>query len=325
MQEAGVGPELDLETLGVAAADGYEAFETALDDRSGTVAVVAAPYAGIETVLDYATERTDAVRVDLHPGDDPPDVPDTGVLVVEGCHHLFERRVGGFDRLDTFVRDVAATDALVVTGWNRYAWSYLSLARDADRAFDTELALPGVEAAGLADLVDREGTPATPVADTTETIPLFERREITVTVRDRTVAVPYPRLNPAYLVARRSDDAAPEAAVFERLERVANGNPGVALAVWELSVRDDGRVSPADIAPPVESPELTDSEAFCLRIVLAKGRVDHEELARVADADVAALRSLARQGLVDRTNGGVRLRPEAVPRTVAVTERRRLA
>lgn len=324
MQEAGDGPALDLETLGVDAAAGYEAFETALDDRTGTVAVVAGPYAGRETVLEVAATRTDAERVALAPGDDPPDVPEAGVLVVEGCHHLFERRVGGFDRLDAFVRDVAATDALVVTGWNRYAWGFLSLARDADRAFDTELALPGVEAAGLAALVDREGTPATPVTDTTASIPLFERRETTVGVRDRAMTVPYPWVNPAYLVARQADED-PETAVFERLEAVANGNPGVALAVWERSVREDGTVSPADIANPVESPELTDCEAFCLRIVLSKGRVDREELAWVADADAASFRSLARQGFVERTNGGVRLRPEAVPRAVAVTERRRLA
>lgn len=318
------GPRFDVATLGVDTADGYEAFETALHERTGTVAVVAAPYAGRDAVLEVAVEETDAKRVDLDPGDPPPAVPETGALVVSGCHHLFERRVGGFDRLETFLDRVAATDALVVTGWNRYAWGYLALAREAARPFDTTLALPGVDAEALATLVDREGTPATPVADEADELRPFERAETTLSVRGRDVSIAYPRVNREYLLAQQTTDGSPETAVFERLERVSNGNPGVGLAVWDRAVGEDGTVSPSDVVDPVSGADLTGREAFCLRIALAKRRVVREELARVAEADAATLRTLARAGFIER-DGAVQLRPEAVPRAVALTERRRLA
>ncbi|WP_255197400.1 hypothetical protein [Halorarius litoreus] len=318
------GPRFDLATLGVDATDGYETFESALDEGTGTVAVVAAPYAGRDTVLGFAVEQTGADRVDLDPGDEAPEVPDSGALVVTGCHHLFERRVGGFDRLDAFLGRVAASDALVVTGWNRYAWGYLALAREADRPFDTTLALPGVDAEALATLVDREGTPATPVADEVGAVRPFERAETTLSVRGRSVTLPYPRPNREYLLAQQAADDPPETAVFEQLERVSNGNPGVALAVWDRAVGEADTVSPTDLTDPVSGADLTASEAFCLRIVLAKRRVVREELARVAAADAATLRALSRAGFVER-DGTVQLRPEAVPRAAALTERRRFA
>lgn len=98
-------------------------------------------------------------------------------------------------------------------------------ATEGDEAFETAL-------------VEREGTPATPVADAEGSVPFFERHETIVTLRDREVTVPYPRVNPAYLVARRTDDADPDTEHRTVL--------GVDLGVNNIAVTSTGTLWAAD-------------------------------------------------------------------------------
>lgn len=69
---------------------------------------------------------------------------------------------------------------------------------------------------------------------------------------------------------------------------------------------------------------LDREEAFCLRIVLLKERVERAELTRIVRDTERVLGRLLRDGVVTTADGVVRLEPAAVPTAITEAERGRL-
>jgi hypothetical protein len=316
------------------------------------VAVVGAPFGGRRRVLASVADRLDARRVTIDAGDDPPALD--GPTVVTGTGRLHRREIGGFDALDAFLDQLDDAPTPVVTGWNAHAWSYLRQARDVDRRLDA-VRVPAVEREAMAALVERwAGTGVTFRA-----APRDQRRVVSVEHRPvrlpvaGEVSVPVPRPRPGALSTRPNEED-PEAAVVRRLTALADGNPGVARALWDACVA--GEVSPADLRTPVEAARDRDRErerrradtagpgtpsgdnpgttaldrydAFCLRLVLAAERLPVGAVASalgpaVPDAG-AVLARLERRGYLTVDAGVAALRPAAVPDAVALTEGRRI-
>jgi hypothetical protein len=309
---------------------GADRFDDALADPDGSVAVVADPFFDREAVLDHARTALDAARVRLEPDATQASLPDLSdrPVVVDDCHHLYARRVGGFDRLDRFLDRLASASCRIVTSWNRYSWNYLDAVCDVGDAFRHVVALPALSAEAVAATV-REHVGALPAF---EEPPGDEASAITST----TVGVPIPRRDPvpirvpvvdvdyvtAWLGTR--DRPEPEELAFQRLARLSNGNPGVAAAVWDACVGDAETVTATDLELPVERSDLRDGAAHVLGVAVAKGTVTREELrAVVPDASLdRALRTLADCGFV-ATGDRVRLRPEGLPNALALLDRRR--
>lgn len=321
-------------------------------DSQGPLAVVGSPFAGRRVVLDHLAARLDATRVHVGPAGpdatggvgetaadhaqaevdrrvptdpdaDPPGeaVAETlseGPTVVSGCHHLYTRRVGGFDPLDECLDAVAGAESTVVTGWNRYAWSYLAAVRDLDRTVPERVEVGALEPARLAELLlARYGDVPTFERDD-DRRGLFTRRRVSVAGFD----LPVPAFDRAALAARRGDEPDPRDVVFERLAAVAEGNVGVATALWEHA--RSAEVRPGDV-PDIGKPSLDRETAFCLRVVLASERVHRAELtAVVGDETERALGRLRREGLVTIDGDWVALSPAAVPTAVAETGRERI-
>jgi hypothetical protein len=114
----------------------------------------------------------------------------------------------------------------------------------------------------------------------------------------------------------------PKDVTFGRLAAVSNGNLGVATSIWET--RQGSEVRPSDIAVPASDRDLDREEAFCLRIVLAKERVDRAQLTGIVDGLDRVLGRLSRDGLVTVEDDIVELVPAAVPAAVPATERGRI-
>ncbi len=321
-------------------------------DARGPLAVVGSPFAGRRAVLDHLADRLDATRVHVGPaGPDPgggtggmeADDPDTGVdlrvrtgpdadepgretadaiadggaTVVSGCHHLYTRRVGGFEPLDTCLDAVAGADSTVVTGWNRYAWTYLAAVRDLDRTVPERVEVGPLDAAALSELLLARYDDI-PTFERDDDLPLFTRRQVSVAGVDLWL----PALDRAALAARRGGDPDPRDVVFERLAAVSEGNVGVATTLWERARGSE--VRPSDV-PDVDQPGLDRETAFCLRVVLASERAHRADLAAVVGDDTErALGRLRRNDLVTVDGDWVALSPAAVPTAVAETERERI-
>jgi hypothetical protein len=344
LRAAGFGDEVEKVATAVA---GY------LDDGTGgNVAVVSDPYAGRDALLEYAESLLDgaAVRVDLDPsaadgtgpslpgsdregaddGDPVADGEGAGSLVVADCHYLFERGIDGFEALDAFLDRIALSETLVVTSWNRYAWSYLDAVRDVGDTFTTAVEIPPLDAGEIETVVEAHHGPDLPdvvdagSAGRVKTV-VFDSRS--VGVGDRSVAVPYPKPNPAWTASWSVSDAeeSVRAVTFEKLRRVSNGNPGVALAVWEESVAD-GEVAPGYIQALETDPGLDDDAAVLLWTVLAGESVDVDRLTRLFEGRPveAALQGLAERELVTVDDDRVSVAPRALYVAVAALERRGL-
>lgn len=312
-------PELPLTTL----LEDAEAFETAVDAGEGPVAVIGAPFAGRHRVLDHAEATLGGTRTRMQPspdletvGDELDDEP----LVIDACQHLFDRRIDGFGPLTEFLETLAARSEPVVTGWNAYAWSYLDAVRSVGDVFEHQFTVRKLARDDLASVI-RSASSSLPTFRHDEwDAGLVTRREIAVGEGDLTVPVPVVNRDRLRATFETTDD--PETAVFERLTSISNGNPGVALALWERS-QQNGEIRPSDIDPPTI--DLDHPGAFLLRIVLSEGVVSEPILTeRFGNGAERALGRIDRAGIISREGETIRLDPAGVPAAIDVTERRRI-
>jgi hypothetical protein len=328
-------PVEDLRAAGLDPA--FEALERAIANyragESENVAVVSDPFAGREALLDYAAERleTDADRLELTGlADGPVRIPDSDVVVVDGCHYLHRREIGGFDALDSFLESVALSGTFVVTGWNRYAWDYLDAVRDVSRSFSEVVRIPELDAADVGHLVESSHEGPMPTFEETskdgriKTLNV-ERKPVRVW-GPKTVSVPVPKPNPEWVsswsVAGESESI--EAVVYEKVRRVSHGNPGIATTVWDDAVTN-GEIAPAYVQSPVDSFRISDPEAFLLWFVVSNESVALEELHRSAP-DVAVeetLHELANEDVVTIDDGTVEITPLGLHPAVEELARRR--
>lgn len=299
--------------------DDPEEFETALGEAAGPLAVVGPPFAGRGRLLDDAVTELGAKRVRLSPRAEPEPVMealDEGPLVIEGCHHLYHREIGGFDGLETVLDGLIGTTEPVVTGWNSYAWSYLDAVRDIGSLFVDHFEIPKRSSEELADVVSAHVDSLPAFRNDQLTGELVERRHITVGSTGRTVPVPVP--NGERVHARVFGRRDPKQATFDRLADAATGNPGVALALWDHAV-SDGTITPGDIQPP--SVDVDREGAFVLRLLLEREHVNRQWLTRRFDSGVTPLlERLAREGIVSIDGSSVRLEPVGVPAAVTASE-----
>mgnify|MGYP003859348351 CR=1 FL=1 len=155
-------------------------------------------------------------------------------------------------------------------------------------------------------LLERETTPARFHAFVLVTGALSGLAEVWLaatvgSVAGREIRVPVVDFNVEYVTALDLGDeyGDVERVVYERLARLAEGNPGVALELW-ADAAADGEISPAELDERDDPLDLDDDEAFALTTVLCKERLSYDALDRLLDdVDVArAVQTLAYHDLV---------------------------
>jgi hypothetical protein len=311
-----------------------DAVGTHLEGSHANVAIVSEPYAGRDVLLAKAEETLGAAAGHVafeEPVTDPDalEFPNREVVFVEGCHYLYERRVDGFDALHAFLERTAEADALFVTAWNRWAWDYLAAVQDVDRAFPVQVEVPRLEPEAITALVHEHVDELPSFVESREygRVKTLDVDATTVgSVAGRDVRVPVPTFNVEYVTALGLGDeyGDVERVVYERLARLAEGNPGVALALW-ADAAADGKISPAALDERDDPLELDDDEAFALTTVLCKERLTDDALDRLLDdVDVArATQTLAYHDLVTVEDDVVSVTPERFHAAVEHLEGRR--
>ncbi|MFC7133725.1 MULTISPECIES: hypothetical protein [Salinibaculum] len=289
--------------------------------------MVGEPFAGREVLLKYADEAFGAASQRVSYDSVVSErgtlsFPNAEVVIVDGCHYLYTRQIGGYDVLDEFLAEVVERDALFVTAWNFYAWEYLRQIRDVEHTFPRKVEIPTLDSTAITELLTNHFGPDLPAfvqtgADGRVKSIGFDRA--TVSLGSRSVGLPVPELNMEYITSRSNSGEVGdvEAVVFQKLTYLSDGNPGVAGRLWERSVRD-GEIAPASVEEVAGTLDVDDDEAFLLELVLAKGSVAVETLQDIV-VNVPVQRSLgtlANQGVVEIDEGTVRLVPERLHTTV---------
>jgi hypothetical protein len=295
-----------------------------VSDRGSNVAVVAEPLAGRDVLLDYAEETLGAAARRIEFGGVVDQLPEFGnheVVLIDDCHYLYTRDVGGFDLLDEFLERAAVSSAMFVTSWNRYAWEYLTAVRDIDDVFPDVVAVPALSSGEMADLLLSNYATTMPefveTGDAGRVKTIGIDRESVALPGGRSVSLPVPELNLEYLTSRalsRSEEVQnTQAVVFDKLTRLSNGNPGVATTIWERS-RQNGEIAPAYVEAADPNLDVGDEEAFLLEVLLAKGSASLSTLSAVLQQLPVdrLVQSLATRDLVRIENDTVAIDPEAL-------------
>jgi hypothetical protein len=344
MANEGSGSEpsvsIPVEDFSDALSEQFDAVERAVEAyREGSmsnVAVVAEPFAGRGSLLDYGEELLDEETVVRHSFTEPasgslPEFEDADAYLVADCHYLYRREIGGFDLLEQFVERMARSDALFITSWNRYAWSYLAAIMDLDRVFPEVIHVTDFDAEELADVVESIFGPDLPeyVERGSEgRIKSVEWVRYPIELwGDRTVGVPVLKLNPEYVMAWLSRDRAEdtEAVIYEKIRRAAGGNVGVAADLWARSVTD-GEIATGYVDELDPTFDLDIEGAMVLRLLVAMETVPRSSLASILeDAPLdSVVQHLLEEGVVEVDTENVMLTPQGLRPAVAELDRRRL-
>jgi hypothetical protein len=312
-----------------------EALEAAdSDGPPPAVAVVSPPFGGRDALTDHAVDRVDgpvdrrrlATPVDR---DSVPRLPADGALLLENCQYLFRRRIDGFDPLDAFLDRLARREVPVVTGWNRYAWEYCRAISDVDELFTQVVDVGPLGTEGIRAVVtDAVGRPAFVDRDTAGRIRAVSLERAAIPLPGgRTAEIPHPRFNRAWVAVRLRRGGPPsiEREVYETIRRHSNGNPGVAVAIFDRSVRD-GELAPSDVFDPPADLRLGDDAAVLLWIVVASEAVSRDALSEsLVDGPVTVtLERLRARGLVSGDGDVITPAPAYLPAATAVLERKGL-
>ncbi|MDG6256230.1 MAG: hypothetical protein QCH35_01385 [Methanomicrobiaceae archaeon] len=287
------------------------------------IAIIADPFAGQQLVIEEIKRRyPDTISYlpffSVVTGKDfiPNLYTAKDVVVMERCHFLALRKIGGFVMLDEFLDFISSSEKLFITTWNSYSWSYLNAVRQIEGFFPEIIHLPKMDSKTLKDLilVKYEGAKIEFVDDRVieekKGIEVLERK-ITLPIVNRVVSIPWITYSPS---VSKLEGIEVKDAVFDRINSIADGNYGVAQRVWERSL-DYPEMKMSNIPVTPCAVDLTINEAFLLTIILSMESIQLVDLAEIAGPEINIDQNLYRliqHGLVEEEKGYFHIKPEAL-------------
>jgi hypothetical protein len=302
------------------------------------IAVIADPFAGqsvfMEEVLSHYPHRV--THLPFYSVVKNTDFIDTlrrtqEIVLMERCHFLALRRIGGFTALDAFLDFLATTDKLFITGWNSFSWSYLNAAHRIEDIFSVVIRLPRLDTPALkAMILAHSDHPVTYIDDTpSEEKHLFSvvRHPIRVPFSDAPLYLPWIRFSPS----RNASDGEPtqeeaQTAIFDRIAQTAQGNYGVAQRLWERSLEAD-TIKMSRIPTDPCTVSMSINESCLLMIILSMESISFADLEDIAQPEIDVKQVLYRlgvQGLVEEEKGHYRVKPEALNCVTTYLKRNRM-
>ncbi len=305
----------------------HEAIGAYTGEASSHIAVIAEPFAGQQVMMEQITRYYPhrVTHLPFYSVVRNTDFLDAmrrteEIVLMERCHFLALRRVGGFAMLEAFLDFLSTSEKLFITGWNAFAWSYLNSVIGIEKNLPVVIRLPRIDDETLkAMILSRYDHPIRFVDDT----PPQEKSRLSI--QQHLVRVPFlndPIRLPWIAVSTENGPggdaadagAAAADAVFSRINNLAQGNYGVALRIWERSIEGDTvRMSRIPALPC--SVSLTTDEAFLLTIILSMESISVGDLKAIAHPEIDLEQVLYRlriQGLVEEERENYQVKPEAL-------------
>ncbi len=240
------------------------------------------------------------------------------VVVMEHCHFLSMRKIGGFAMLDAFLDHLSTSERLFVTEWNSFTWSYLRATRHIDTFFPVIITLPAIDSKTLKNLILSRYTDKIKfiedAAPREDPILSTHYRTVKLPFSEKTFSLPVPHLRDGAGGTNGIHKVDPEEAAFDKIIRIADGNYGVAERVWDRSL-DGKTVRVADIPDIPCTVNLDVNESFLLTTILSMESINMIDLAEIAGPEInlkQALFRLKNQGLVVEEKGFFQIKPEAL-------------
>lgn len=236
-------------------------------------------------------------------------------LFLRNAQFLATPRIGGFDPLESFQAFLAGTKTSVISGWNTSAWNYYAAVTGIDAYQHRVVEIPPFTAGQLKTAIhDHYGETIGYVNDATLRSAFFDTamtRKVAIPFTQHRIAIPWFFFDPnilASVVNRQDKNANPENAVFLRLTRIAQGNSGVAAALWNASLQyPEIRISGIRDPPVVE--RLSIDERHVLAVILMLESASPDELFGILGKETGQVLYLLRsRGIIEDVEGRVRIR-----------------
>ena len=305
--------------------EALDAFEAG---QRTAVALIAEPFAGRTTLL-RAIEAMTSQKITKLSLSKPVTDKDAftlpaepaQIVLIDNCHFLYLRTIGGFRFLQEFLESLASAPHLCITTWNLFSWNYLDQVINIGRYFPLRLALPKFTTAQLKEIIlarYQEGEIEFLDDGTTENKRIVTTGRYPLIFKPLKAPLPIPTLHIdfnrlKFRLSRKREEKKAEDIIFETITRIANGNPGVAKQLWKKSLQYP-TIKPSYVQDCSSKIELDYTESFTLYTILAMESIGAEELAAISGERKldTILYRLAQQGLITHERGYYHINPEAL-------------
>lgn len=193
------------------------------------------------------------------------------VIMLDDCHHLFLRRIGGFEGLELFLELVNLTDGhhFWVLSFDHFAWAYLSRVERRDHYFGEIMALPRWSESEIQDLIWTRNLMTGCSASFTDLVVTHDEGE-----------------DYSYEVIKSAKG------YFRLLHEFSQGNPRVAITYWLRSLtpsedeEDTLQVGLFRSPPQRITLGMDDNYWFALTAIAQHGCLNAAEIAQVINGHV---------------------------------------
>ncbi len=291
------------------------------------IAIIAEPLKGRTTIVDEISRvhgdrvyRITLDRVmtatsmpDLSPGRDR-------IILIDNCEFLATRKIGGFDLLNHFLKTQVGSKNLFITTWNSFAWQYLDQVMNLGKNYPVQITLPRMDTPVIKEVIlSRYGQGEIQCVDEgrTERSHWYSivHHETTLPFIGKEVTVPWITLNFSVMRSRLPGEnrvqVSLEDVIFEKINRIADGNPGIALDLFQDSL-EDHTISPRMIRENDCSLSLDINESFLLSLILSMNCLQSSEISAMVGRDVDIDRIIYRllhAGIITEEEAHYRISP----------------
>jgi len=308
--------------------------------KKQNIAIIAEPFAGKTSILDII-EKENSHLISRVPVSSI--INNKGkltiaslnkIVMIDNCHFLYLRKIGGFGVLEAFLNTISASyDHLFITAWNLFSWNYLESAVNIGKYIPSRINLPKLNDNEIKECILSAYEPGeiTFVNDADvnkEKIIHVVRHPVVIKPLHKTFNMVFIRIDFAILKTKfhkTEDEIATEDLIFKKINRISNGNPGIAKAIWEKNLAYP-TVKLSQFEHFSYTIDLDYHESFIMSIILAMRMVTKESLSNMGDdshIDVILFR-LFEQGLIGIDNGTCSIKPEAMRNSVELLHKLRL-
>lgn len=231
------------------------------------------------------------------------------IILIDNCRFLATRRIGGFDVLDAFLQTQISSKKLFITTWNAFSWQYLSAVMNLDEYFPKVVTIGRMDTPVLKEMILSRYRPGEirflddGAADRSMFYSLVHQN-VRLPLIGTEVSIPWIKLNFTVMLRKlprkKRIQVSIEDVIFEKINRISRGIPGVAIMLWESSLNDH-TISLAAINETAYTIDIDTNESYILTIILSMKSLHEKDLTAIAGSEMDIRRVLYRlvqQGLV---------------------------
>jgi len=267
-----------------------KAIDEGLSGKSRHIAIISEYLAGKE---DLATKiecgysgRTARIRLESFVDDISvlSNLPEKDIYIIENCHFLAQRKINGFHIFRQFIDLVSQNNQIWVTTWNIHSWRYLSAVQGIGSSFPVQIIIPQKNYEKLREFILSQHTSSVfYVIDTPVPRRLIMVRknliyEIPFSHDTYSMMIYSIRFRLIWAILRgKSHEIEPDELIFQRLAQISNGNPGIALHIWEKSL-DAWEIRMSAMSPPSLNGVMDPDTVYVLSLLLSLETVSIQDL-----------------------------------------------